>query len=249
MMAVAILSIIVGLIYGSIAMTADSKTEVEDGNDIYQQARWALDKLDSDLQSGFISKNLNTHSIFYAMTRNGPEGLRQDVLHFTSFSHVKYNPTARESDQSEISYFVVENPETGLMTLYRREDPTPDEDNLDGGEFYDLVDSVLVFELHYYDGEQWVDEWDSRDLAAMEEAQGQAETEVEEQEETMVNTLPMAVDVLLVVAGPRESQVAFHTKIRVVLSTINLSALESDDDEGGGATPGGQPGAGGGSTP
>jgi hypothetical protein len=65
----------------------------------------------------------------------------------------------------------------------------------------------------------------------------------------MVNTLPMAVDVLLVVAGPRESQVAFHTKIRVVLSTINLSALESDDDEGGGATPGGQPGAGGGSTP
>jgi len=225
MIAMLIISIIVGLIYGAFSGTADSKEEVEAGNDIYQQARWALDKMETDLSSSFVSKNKNSHSIFYSVTHQGANGLAADEMTFTTFDHVKYNQQARESDQAEVSYFIMENPETGVMTLYRREDPTRDDDPLPGGEFDELVDNVQAFDLRFYDGTEWVEEWDTRDYS---QDTTTAETEVEDQEEGMVNTLPIAVEVRLLVAGPRDSQIAFMTKIRIVLSTIDLNIFDSE---------------------
>jgi hypothetical protein len=111
------------------------------------------------------------------------------------------------------------------MTLYRREDPTLDDDPLTGGEFDELVDNVQAFDLRFYDGTEWVEEWDTRDYT---QDAATADTEVESQDEGMVNTLPLAVEVRLLVAGPRETQIAFMTKIRIVLSTIDLSIFDSE---------------------
>jgi general secretion pathway protein J len=250
MVAIGILAIIVGLIYGSISMTADSKEEVETGNDVYQQARWALDKMDQDLTSAFVSKNQQTHSLFYALHRKNSDGLPLDEVHFTSFNHVKYNPNARESDQAEISYFVMENPDNGVMTLYRREDAKMDANNLEGGDFYDLVENVVSLSLRYWDGEQWVDEWDTRNMTQQAEstptgdATPPSESEVQNQTDTMINTLPLAVEVGLLVAAPREMQLAFNTKIRLVLSTIDLSAMDEDQSGQGSQQSGGETGGG-----
>ncbi len=249
MIAIVILAVIMSLIYGSISYTADSKEDVESGNEIYQQARWAMDKMDADLESAFISTNPNTRSIFYAVSRRTPDGLPLDEVHFSSFNHVKYNPDARESDQSMVNYYVAENPDTGLMTLYRREDATLDP-SLEAGEFCELVDNVMSLELHYYDGQQWLEDWDTRDpnkpsTAAQNGEATPPPSEVTDQEQEMINTLPLAMDVGILVAGPRDTSMAFHTKIRLVLSTIDLS--QPDDDTSPGGSSSGSSGSGSGS--
>jgi type II secretion system protein J len=235
MVAIAILGTIVGLIYGSFASTAASKQKIEEGNEIYHEARWAMNKMEDDLASAFVSRSKNTVSIFLGPSGTGRGEYPIDEMHFTSFNHVKYEPTARESDQAEISYFVSDNPDTGFPTLYRREDATPDADNTSGGEYYELCDKVLGFDLAYYDGTEWQEEWDSRDWAELDES----ESTIENQSDDMINTLPMAVEVRLLVEGPLDpngvpTQIAFHSKIRLVLSTIDMSLMNEDDDEDGG---------------
>ncbi|MDP8222169.1 MAG: type II secretion system protein GspJ [Candidatus Lernaella stagnicola] len=237
LIAIAILGMIVGLIYGSFAATVDSKEKIETGNEIYHEARWAMSKLEDDLGAAFVSKNRNSKSVFLGLTSDGPGGMPMDELHFASFNHVKFNPQARESDQAEVSYFVAENPETGTLTLYRREDATPDEDNTAGGEFYELCEHVLAFDLAYYDGFEWIEEWDSRRFD--DSAEGD-EQQIDNQSDEMVNTLPMAVEVRLLVDGPLDpngnpTQVPFHTKIRLVLSTLDLSLIDAGEDEEGGS--------------
>ncbi len=249
MIAIGIIGMIVSLIYGSFARTAESKELIEKGNDIYHEMRWALDKMEADLSTAYLTTNENSYTIFYGVNRDSA-GRPVDELHFTSFNHLKFNPEARESDQCEISYFVMENPENGVLTLYRREDATPDEDNTDGGEFYDLAEGIIMFNLRYFDGVDWLDEWDSRDYSSDEVV----DTEVEQNEE-MVNAMPMAVEVTIIMKGPRETapgvqpeedlanQIAFHTKIRVVLSSIDLTVIEGlegeeDDDDDAGTTGG-----------
>jgi len=253
MIAIGIIGMIVSLIYGSFARTAESKELIEKGNDIYHEMRWALDKMEADLSTAYLTTGDNSYTIFYGVNRDSG-GRPVDELHFTSFNHLKFNPEARESDQSEVSYFVMENPENGVLTLYRREDATPDEENTDGGEFYDLAEGIILFNLRYFDGVDWLDEWDSRDYSSDEVV----DTEVEQNEE-MVNAMPMAVEVTIIMKGPRESapgvlpeedlanQIAFHTKIRVVLSSIALTVIEGlegeedDDDDDAGATGGANP--------
>lgn len=224
LIAIAIIGMIVSLVYGAFAGTAESKEEIEDGNDIYHQARWALDKMEADLSTAYLSNHPNSYTLFYGVNLFGSDDWPLDEIHFHSFNHVKYNPAARESDQCEVSYYVMENPDTGQMTLYRREDPTPDDENMAGGEIYELADSVLAFNLRYFDGFEWADEWDSRDFSEEEVT----ETQVEQYDE-MINTLPMAVEATIILAGPRETEIAFHTKIRVVLSSIDLSMIDEEE--------------------
>lgn len=255
MIAIGIIGMIVSLIYGSFARTAESKDMIERGNDIYHQMRWALDKMEADLSTAYLSTNSKSYSIFYGVNRDSGSGQPVDELHFTSFNHLKFNPAARESDQCELSYFVMENPETGELTLYRREDASPDEDNTEGGEFYELADGIILFNLRYFDGVDWLDEWDSRDYSEDEIT----DTEVEQNEE-MVDAMPMAVEVSIVMKGSRETppgmlpeedlanQIAFHTKIRVVLSSIDLTVIEGlegedDDDDDAGASSSGAAGS------
>jgi type II secretion system protein J len=47
------------------------------------------------------------------------------------------------------------------MVLYRREDPFIDEEPLKGGKLVELYDRITNFNLQYYDGQQWVDEWNN----------------------------------------------------------------------------------------
>ncbi len=227
MVAIGILSMIVGLIWGAFAKTAESKDYIEQGNEVYHQGRWALDKMEADLVTSFLNTRPSSYTLFYGISRDGVDSMPADELHFTSFNHVKYVATAQESDQCEVSYFVMENPDTGIPTLYRREDANIDKDNTEGGEIYELATNVAAFNLRYYDGTEWIDDWDSRRFT--EEQEGE-DVQVEQTDE-MVDALPLAVEITLILNGPRETQIPFHTKVRVLLSSISLSSESEGDDD------------------
>ncbi len=250
LIAIAIVAMIVGLIWGSVAGTAESKDYIETGNEVYHEGHWALDKMEADLTTAFLDPRTNSNTRFLALNHDGVDNMPMDELHFTSFNHVKYNPSAQESDQCEVSYFIAENPDTGDQTLYRREAIKLDIDpNNTTGEVYELAAGVVAFNLRYYDGTEWLEEWDSlkysEDQTQQQDQQQLGQPQVQQSDE-MVDALPVAAEITLILNGPRDTQIAFHTKVRILLSSIDLSTQDAGDTSptptGGGISPTPRPG-------
>ena len=85
----------------------------------------------------------------------------------TSFMQ-KCERDAKESDQAEIGFFVVKDPDVdGKMDLVRREQAPIDFDPKRGGVVNVLAEDVESFSLKYLDPltGTWVESWDSTQLA------------------------------------------------------------------------------------
>lgn len=243
-----VVSMVLTLIYQAFSKTIESKDYVEAGNEMYHELRWSLNKIALDLSSAYVSKGKNGGSLFLGESKLNAEGIPQDSINFTSFSHIRYSAAERSSDQCEISYFVVQDPTTEQFVLFRREDYTLDDDLESGGEILDLVNGIIAFNIRYYNGEAWVDDWDSRNYLDMEEQF--VEINVEQSEE-MVDQVPPAVEIALSMADERGQEVYMTTKVKLPLSSIDLTWAEdeSDDDDStsgsGSGTSGNTPAAGG----
>ncbi len=238
LVAVAVTGMVLAIVYSAFGRTIESKEYVEVGNETYHKIRWAMDKITMDLASAFVFREQGSHTIFYGVSHL-VGSMPMDEIHFTSFSHIRYNPEAHESDQAEISYKVAWVPDDQRFQLWRREDATLDDQNQTGGEELQLLDDVLAFNIRYYDGYEWRDDWDSRPLEALAEATeddgSEEETEVEQTEE-MVQAVPIAVEVTLAVMGPDGSPVVFTSKTKLEMSTIDLDAEDEETDDGTGET-------------
>ncbi|MCL4234133.1 MAG: prepilin-type N-terminal cleavage/methylation domain-containing protein [Deltaproteobacteria bacterium] len=237
LVAVAVTGMVLAIVYSAFGRTIESKEYVEIGNETYHKIRWAMDKITMDLASSFVFREQGSNTIFYGVSHL-VGSMPMDEIHFTSFSHIRYNPAAHESDQCEISYKVAWIPDDQRFQLWRREDATIDSQNQTGGEELQLLDDVLAFNIRYYDGYEWRDDWDSRPLEQLAEATEESgegeETEVEQTEE-MVQAVPIAVEVTLAVMGPDGAPIVFTSKTKLEMSTIDLDAEdeETGDDAGG----------------
>ncbi|MBI2346011.1 MAG: prepilin-type N-terminal cleavage/methylation domain-containing protein [Deltaproteobacteria bacterium] len=128
----------------------------------------------------------------------------QDELDFTTLAGRRYVANIAASDQREVGYRVVPDPEGGdSRQLVRREARFIDDDVRSGGEQFPMVDGVKVFGLEYYDAAkgEWDMEWDSTERAH----QGK---------------LPAAVRVTLRIADPlnAERELDFVTVARIGLA-------------------------------
>ena len=229
LVAVFVLGLISTLVWQSFSQTVRSKNYVEAGNEMYHQLRWTLDKLTYDLSCAFIGKGKNEGlSGFVGTNKFAGEGIPQDELNFLSFSHIRYNPEEKSSDQCELGYFVAQDPSSGKFVLFRREDYTLD-GNHDGGEVNELVEGIVAFNLRYFDGESWHDNWDSRNPANS----GDQIFEVSgSQTEEMIDQIPIAVEVIVSMVDEDGQEVFMNTKIRLMLSSIDLAISDEEDDEG-----------------
>jgi general secretion pathway protein J len=228
--AVLVISMILTLVWQAFAKTVESKNYVEAGNEMYHQLRWALNKMAYDLSSAYVSRNKNTLSLFLGQSHQNGDGIPQDELNFTSFSHIRYSPTERSSDQCEVGYFILQNPETEQYTLFRREDYTVDEDLTEGGEINELVEGIVAFNIRFYDGEDWSDDWDSRSF--QDEDEGFDENSVE-QTDVMINAIPIAVEIAASMMDMQGQEVYMTTKVKLMLSTIDIVSDygESEDSD------------------
>jgi general secretion pathway protein J len=227
MVAIFVIGMVFTIIWSTFSRTVESKKMVEDGNEMYHQLRWAMDKIALDLSSAYVSTGKNNYSQFVAVSQN-INGIPQDLLHFTSFSHVRYSADEKSSDQCELSYFVVPDPTQEGNVLFRREDFTVDDSLTTGGEVLDLVEGILAFNLKFYNGEEWVDDWDSRTLAQLEEQL--AESDIEQTDEMMAQ-IPLAVEIAMSMADESGQEVFLTTKVKLPLSSIDLKLTDDEDDE------------------
>jgi len=152
-----------------ISQIQNTKNEAFRELDLYNDLRAAVSLLRYDLNQAFhvlyddlgqenrqavMQSQPAPHTIF--------DGRKNEII-FTSLSHRVYYTGKRESEQTEISYFLQRKQGQKLSSLMKRESEFIDSDPYTGGQVYTLVDNVFSLNFKYWDDKQqkWVDDWNS----------------------------------------------------------------------------------------
>lgn len=137
--------------------------------DLYNDVRAALSLMRNDLSQAFhIPLDDLGKGIKEAVMRNEAvphtafDGRAKELV-FTSLSHRNFYANRRESEQTEISYFLYNSDRNGLPSLMKRESEFVDDDLFQGGALYRMIDNVQELEFSYWDDRQdrWVTDWNS----------------------------------------------------------------------------------------
>ncbi len=199
--AVSILTMVAVLIYGVVDSLSRGRKGEGLRSERAHEGREALQRIVRDLSSAYLS----THTPVARAQQTertalvGRGSTPFDRIDFTAFAHKRTERDAHESDQAEVGYFVVPDPELpDKMDLVRREQTPIDLEPLKGGIVNVVAENVSEFDLHYLDPTtgQWLESWDSMQVS------GQP------------NRLPLAVSVRIVLKGIGEGPAfAYETKV------------------------------------
>jgi general secretion pathway protein J len=188
MVAIAILAMVAVLIHGVIDSLSRGRKGEGMRAERAHEGREAMQRIVRDLSGAFLS--MHVPSIPALMTERtafvGKSQLPYDRLDFTSFAHLRTERDSHESDQAEVGYFVVKDPDVPeKMDLVRREQTPIDYEPLKGGIVNVVAEDVEKFDVRFLDPQtsQWVETWDSMQVT------GQP------------NRLPFEVDITLVLKG------------------------------------------------
>jgi general secretion pathway protein J len=205
MLAVAILSSITVLIWGSYQQTFHSKRVVEANLTRYRAARLAMDRILRDVQMAYLSNNLvpgteQTPRTYFDGVRRGDV----DELRFSYYGHQRLYADSKESDTAVVAYYGDrdrDNPRK--INLYRREtrriQPLRFEDT--PGETELLCDDVVRLQFEYYhpDRKEWLDTWRTSQV------------------DGFPNRLPSRVRVHLTVYDETGHEMSFYSETRIAM--------------------------------
>jgi general secretion pathway protein J len=201
MVAIAVLALIAVLMHGVIESLSRGKKGEEARADRAHEGREALQRIVRDLSAAYLSMHVpSVQALVTGKTAFvGHSSLPFDRVDFTAFAHKRTDRDSHESDQAEVGYFVVRNPDfPDKMDLVRREQTPIDFDPLKGGIRNVVAEDIDQFNLRYLDPQtgQWVETWDSMQVT------GQP------------NRLPLEVKITLVLNGVGGGpQYAYTTKV------------------------------------
>jgi prepilin-type N-terminal cleavage/methylation domain-containing protein len=134
----------------------DSRNAVRLSNEAQDALRFCAAQIEQDLASA-ARQNI-------VFEGNGAEpglGL-YPRLRMHVFSVRPARPGEPESDRQEVEYGLIRDEDTGRMVFFRRVCPVVGIETAEetaGGILTVLSDSVIVFDLRYFDGTDWTDEW------------------------------------------------------------------------------------------
>jgi len=169
LLALAIFSIIGITTVKQILQIQNTKTAAFEDLDGYSDLRSAVQILTNDLQQAFhilyddlgadIKKSLQTtqavpHTLF--------DGRARELI-FTALSHRVYYAEKRESEQTEISYFLEKREGHQYPSMMKRESELIDSDLYQGGVIYNILDNVISLEFQFWDDKlsRWITDWNS----------------------------------------------------------------------------------------
>ncbi|HHZ83282.1 MAG TPA: prepilin-type N-terminal cleavage/methylation domain-containing protein [Nitrospirales bacterium] len=213
LLAMAMVAILFTLLYGTFGSSSDLIQAAEQEGESYHMARLTVRQLSHELTSVVQSVN---GVVFRATEGAGCPQIARfefmdaggfedkggigfvavdaeeddrpvDCLTFATYAHGRYRPDAKESDLSVVTYWldgdkVMHEEETNLFSLSSK-----------SVESYPLAEGVEGMNFKFFDGAQWVDEWDAGEQ----------------------DVLPQAVEVELRFVLPSEERRVFTTMISV----------------------------------
>jgi prepilin-type N-terminal cleavage/methylation domain-containing protein len=164
LVAVVILGIVLTAVYAAYTSNLETIQAARDYGEVNQIGRIVLDRMAKDLESAFVESPLTGPEIklgFIGETRD-VDGNPADRIDFTTLTHLDVAGTGLETDLCEIGYYLEEDPDKETYNLYRRDDPTPDDDLTAGGHAMVLASNVVGLRFTYENAKGEVSEgWDT----------------------------------------------------------------------------------------
>lgn len=167
LVAMVILAIVLTTAYGVFSSSYSALRRVNPDRDLFHTARVILDRMADEIQSAYYGPDLKYTGFFGENDER--EDAPRDSLTFSAMANfywIKNIGGIKESDFLKISYILVEDEEENR--LIRRQDPAfgpfeEDPEDIGSGDrgVHQLADSVWGIDLRYFDGEEWVEDWDS----------------------------------------------------------------------------------------
>lgn len=172
LMALVLLLTVATALMRSMQYSFDTKARVTKVNDRYHEGRQVMLRITRELRMAFLRAELE--EMF--QEEDPPVLVRflgeQDELYFASTAHLRMHANAKESDQSEVHYFLKASDRDSKFpgkTLYRRESARLDDKPDRGGVTWPVVDGVKDLKFEYWDDtkevgdDAWQRDWDSND--------------------------------------------------------------------------------------
>lgn len=202
LVSVALLAMIATLIYGAFDSLSRAKKGEAQRGDRARQARGALDRMARELTSAYLTMHTPPPSLQTRVVAfMGRNGMPYDRVDFASFAHRRVDKDAKESDQAEIGFFALPDPDKeNKVDLVRREQTPPDQDPQRGGVVSVLCEDIESFDVRYFDPTtgQWLETWDSTNVTGQQ------------------NRLPYEVKITLVLKNvPAGVQATYITKLSI----------------------------------
>lgn len=186
LLALAIFSGIVTVIYSVFSTTGSTVEQAEKIRDETDLARTLINRIQNDIANAFWNGGMDNTTYFYGVKAEEPARERTqrfDSLFFTTLTNWR-RPGSKEMELWGVGYSFQDKPDGKGRLLVRTEkrELSRDVPPLEGGVEYEITDQVENLQYRYTnDGINWVEEWDTKKQ----------------------NALPRAVEILLAMTGDR----------------------------------------------
>ncbi len=147
--------------------TTDASQMIEKTTQATSGVRFAARMLAQDLANFY--RDADAQNMLLIGNAQGSDAGETPSLKFYTVGRLKARPDQPEGDVYEVEYLLGESKategqldedaESMQKTLYRRWWPNPDKKRQPGGMLSILARNVNVFQLRFYDGKQWVNQW------------------------------------------------------------------------------------------
>lgn len=164
MLAILVLAIMMSLVYGVVVSTVQAAHRVEEitlGTEIGPSI---LIRIREDLEAALIPGKDGEYFAGYNRSGGGGDRDRVDfVSAVMGFGPERDGEEALFHGVNEVGYQLRDSSrDPNYAILYRREDFYIDAEPLKGGRLTELYDRVRHFNVEYWDGETWRNEWSSK---------------------------------------------------------------------------------------
>lgn len=160
--ALAIMVVIGTLAFSTLSSSVQLRNILEEDDAFSRSARVALERVTRELSLAYLTENPNPNT--YATVFVGRDEGGGTALWFSSTSHRRTYRNARESDLTEITIWLEDDPEDSTHSvLLHRESGLIDHEPDEGGAIQPLARNVTRFQVMFLDHQsiEWQEEWDS----------------------------------------------------------------------------------------
>jgi len=175
---------------GALRVISSAAAAVQDNISTASEVRFAADIISRDLRNLFRDPDITNMRLMGELEESG-QGSASRLVFYT-VGMVKARAGQPEGDVYEVEYFLQRSRDGDRPVLFRRICPNPCKDVEPGGVLTAIAEDIDVFEVRFFDGEQWHLEWPEEtrympDLVELTVASGQSKGRESLSETRIVN--------------------------------------------------------------
>ena len=141
---------------GSLNVIIGGAEAVDNNISAAAEVRFAAGMIAKDL-AHFYRDEEYSNTRFISTIEDLADGSSTSYLVFYALSRTKARVGPPEGDIYEVEYYLTKDDETSA--LMRRFWPNPHEELEPGGVLTVIAENIDIFNIRYFDGEEWADEW------------------------------------------------------------------------------------------